>query len=733
MSNTVETKATCCAGTACSAPAKAAPALAPIGGARTSKYRIQNMDCPTEERLIRNKLEGMRGIVRLDFNLMSRVLDVHHQLDSQESVTKALAAIGMHALAVEADAAVVVPSTALSGAQQALLAVSGVCAVAAEALAWTTHTDASPLVIALALVSIVAGGLPTLRKGWIALKSLTLNINFLMCLAVFGALAIGQWPEAAMVIFLFAVAELIESMALNRARNAVQGLMQLAPDSASIRTADGHWHGMPVLEVKIGAVMRVKPGERVALDGVVLGGESAVNQAPITGESMPVAKRAGDLVYAGTINENGVLEVTVSAAAADSTLAKIIRVIEETQGKQAPTQRFVDNFARYYTPAVVVMAVLVAVLPPLLLGAPFAAWLYKALVMLVIACPCALVISTPVTLVSALTAAARRGILIKGGQFLEAGGKLKAIALDKTGTLTLGRPEVTDVETLGALNRDAILALAASLDANSDHPLARAIVKAGPAAHRAVARFAALPGRGVQGEIDGRLYYLGNARLIEELGLMTPAAGALLLRLQGEAKTALVLASAEAALAVIAVADVLRPQAAQAVARLNALGITTVMLTGDNALTAQRIGADVGIAQVKAELLPEHKLDEIRRLQAQYGVVGMLGDGVNDAPALAQADVGFAMGAAGSDTAIETADVALMDDELGKLAGFVELSRKTRRVLAQNISFALGIKAVFFVLALSGAATLWMAVFADVGASLLVVFNGLRLLRRDGK
>ena len=728
----------CCSHSHAAPAGDTAPVLpsAPIAGASTAKYRIANMDCPTEERLIRNKLATMAGVVGLDFNLMNRVLDVHHTLPTLATVEAALHGIGMQAIPMEADAVVARDPNegSLSSVQKGMLVVSGLAAAGAEALAWTTHVDSSPLVIALALLSIATGGWPTLKKGWIALKTFTLNINFLMSLAVFGAIAIGQWPEAAMVIFLFAIAELIEGLSLNRARNAVHSLMQLAPDTATVADASGAWQPVPVATVAIGATMRVKPGERIALDGVVASGASSVNQAPITGESMPVDKAVGDVVYAGTINERGLLDVTVTANSGNSTLAKIVKVIEETQGKQAPTQRFVDNFARYYTPAVVVFAILVAVLPPLLLlGQPFMAWVYKALVMLVIACPCALVISTPVTVVSGLTAAARRGILVKGGQFLETGYRIKAIAVDKTGTLTMGKPAVTDVVALDGSDRDAILLLAASLDANSAHPLAAAIVKAGPPAssHLPVTQFAALHGRGVQGTIDGQTYYLGNARLMTELKLLTPELQAILARLEQQAYTAMVLASPAGALGVIAVADVLRPTAAAAIARLNALGVTTVMLTGDNLLTAQRIAAEVGVSLVKAELLPENKLDEIKALQQQFGVVAMLGDGVNDAPALAQADIGFAMGAAGSDTAIETADVALMDDELGKLPEFISLSQRTRSILVQNISFAIGIKAVFFGLALASMATLWMAVFADVGASLLVVANGLRLLRKS--
>lgn len=731
--------ADCCSGSDCPSSSNTAahsvitPSDVPPN-AQSVQYRISNMDCPTEEKLIRNKLEGMAGIVRLDFNLMNRILNVHHRLKSLESVTNALKAIGMDAQLVDSEAHQpnAQESASLTAAQKILLAISGVAALTAEVLAWTTHTDGSPLVIALAFISIATGGLPTLKKGWIALKTFTLNINFLMSLAVIGAMAIGQWPEAAMVVFLFAVAELIESLSLNRARNAVHGLLKLAPDVVTLQDINGGWQEKPVESAVVGDMMRVKPGERIALDGVITSGESSVNQAPITGESMPVDKRIGDPVYAGSINERGLLDVKVSTNSGNSTLAKIVRVIEETQNNKAATQRFVDTFARYYTPAVVVMAILVAVVPPLIFGAAFTPWLYKALVMLVIACPCALVISTPVTVVSGLTAAARLGILIKGGEFLEVGYKLKAIALDKTGTLTAGQPSVVDVKTIDNSEREGVLLLAASLDANSDHPLANAIVKAGPASsqHKVVANFEALPGRGVKGEIDGTIYYLGNHRLIEELKVCSPAIEALLDEIEGAAQTAVMLATDKTVVGIIAVADSLRESAIEGVRQLNQLGITTVMLTGDNDRTAQQIGAHVGISVIKAELLPEDKLTEIKSLQSTYGVVGMLGDGINDAPALAQADVGFAMGAAGSDTAIETADVALMNDDLGKLPVFIKLSRATRSILIQNISLAIGIKAVFFVLAFMGIATLWMAVFADMGASLLVVFNGLRLLRK---
>jgi len=715
----------------CAAPGVTAPAAPPPQGTTSTRYRIVNMDCPVEERLIRNRLGPMDGIARLDFDLMSRILTVHRDKPETSDLAQALAAIGMQGELLGADAAGDAPVSEhphLSVTQKTLLAVSGLAAVAAEVLAWTMHTDSSLIVATLAFLSIVTGGLPTLRKGWIALRNLTLNINFLMSLAVIGAVAIGQWPEAAMVVFLFAVAELIEGLSLDRARNAVQGLLKLAPDVATVRSAVGAWEAQPVAQVAIGALLQVKPGERIALDGIVRAGASAVNQAPITGESVPVDKAIGDTVFAGTINERGVLEIEATSDSRHSTLANIVRIIGETQTNRAPTQRFVDVFARYYTPAVVLLAILVAVVPALFFGAAFAPWLYKALVMLVIACPCALVISTPVTIVSGLTAATRMGLLVKGGQFLESGYKLKAVALDKTGTLTQGRPAVTQVLAFGAASEPQVLLLAASLDANSTHPLASAILQAGPPAgeHCTVTAFVALPGRGVQGAINGTTYYLGNQRLMEERGLWSPAVDASVSQL---GQTVVLLADEAAVLGAIAIADPVRPEAAVAMRRLHALGIATVMLTGDNARTAAQIGELAGIDTVVAQLLPEDKLAEIRKLQARYGLVGMLGDGINDAPALAQADIGFAMGAAGSDTAIETADVALMNDDLAKLPAFIELSRATRSVLVQNITAALVIKVVFFGLALGGLATLWMAVFADVGASLLVVFNGLRLLR----
>ena len=608
------------------------------------------------------------------------------------------------------------------------MAISLVTASAAEAVYWL-HNGNHWSVVVLALVAVFTGGLSTYKKGWIALKNRNLNMNALMSIAVTGAMLIGHWPEAAMVMVLFALAEVIEAKSLDRARNAIRGLLDLTPEQATVQQADGTWREVGAKQITIGARVRVKPGERIALDGEVLEGRSAVNQAPITGESLPVEKSPGDSVFAGTINESGSFEYRVTALANNSTLARIIHAVEAAQGSRAPTQRFVDQFARWYTPVVFGVAIAVALLPPLFMGAAWLDWIYRALVLLVVACPCALVISTPVSIVSGL---ARHGILIKGGVYLEEGRKLRWLALDKTGTITHGKPAQTDFVTWGNALASDSRSIAASLAARSDHPVSKAVAQAAQTDGVAlldVAEFNALPGRGVQGQINGATYHLGNHRMLEELGQCTPELEQRIAALETAGKTVVMLVGAKAVHALFAVADTIKDSSRTAIAELHALGINTMMLTGDNPHTAQAIAAQAGIDRAQGNLLPDDKLREVEQL-ARSGKVGMVGDGINDAPALARADIGFAMGAAGTDTAIETADVALMDDNLRKIPTFVRLSRATAQVLMQNIVLALGIKAVFLVLTFTGQATMWMAVFADMGASLLVVGNGLRLLRK---
>ncbi|MBH1863960.1 heavy metal translocating P-type ATPase [Stenotrophomonas maltophilia] len=785
----------------CSAAAAAAPE-AHLHTPAATVYRIENMDCPPEEALIRNKLAGVPGVERLDFNLVQRLLTVHHALPSLTPVEQALAAIGMRAVPVQGtptdqsttlaiakmdcpteEALIRAKLGTVSGVSNLVfnlvqrtlqvrhtpdalpqvlaalrtldfeahvvegagavapaaatptkwwpLAISAVAAIAAEAIYWLNNGNHWS-VIALALVAILTGGLPTYRKGWIALRNLNLNMNALMSIAVTGAMLIGHWPEAAMVMVLFALAEVIEAKSLDRARNAIRGLLDLAPERATVQQADGTWQEMEAKHVMIGSRVRVKPGERLALDGEVLEGRSTVNQAPITGESLPVEKAPGDPVFAGTINESGSFEFHVTATASNSTLARIIHAVEAAQGSRAPTQRFVDQFARWYTPAVFAVALAVAIVPPLVIGGPWLDWVYKALVLLVIACPCALVISTPVSIVSGLAAAARHGILIKGGVYLEGGRKLQWLALDKTGTLTHGKPVQTDFLTWNEAAPTAAREWAASLAARSDHPVSKAVALAAQAdgvVLQAVSDFAALPGRGVRGRLGDVTYHLGNHRLVEELGVSSPELERRLSMLEAEGKTVVMLIGDSRVHALFAVADTVKDSSRHAIAELHALGVKTLMLTGDNPHTAQAIAAQVGIDRAQGNLLPEDKQREVEQL-ARAGTVGMVGDGINDAPALAQADIGFAMGAAGTDTAIETADVALMDDDLRKIPTFVRLSRATASVLMQNIVLALGIKAIFLVLTFTGQATMWMAVFADMGASLLVVFNGLRLLRQ---
>jgi Cd2+/Zn2+-exporting ATPase len=691
---------------------------------------VEDMDCPTEENLIRDKLAGMQSVSTLDFNLIQRTVTIGYEVGALPTVLAAIESLGFDADVVEpVDSPM--PTPEQHNQRWWPLALSVLAATLSEVAYWLIGAN-HWVVIALALLAVSSGGLPTYKKGWIALKNRNLNMNALMSIAVTGAMMIGHWPEAAMVVALFALAERIEAKSLDRARNAIRGLLELAPVRAVVQRTDGTWTEIDASQVAIGSRVRVKPGERIALDGEVVAGSSTINQAPITGESLPIEKAEGDQVFAGTINESGSFDYRVTAVASDSTLARIIHAVETAQASRAPTQRFVDRFARLYTPVVFVAALAVAVLPPLLLGAAWMESLYKGLVLLVIACPCALVISTPVSIVSGLAAAARQGILIKGGVYLEEGRKLKWLALDKTGTLTHGKPALTDFEVWDAADPTSARILAASLAERSDHPVSKALALATQADNlvpREVSNFTALPGRGVRGRIDGATHHLGNHRMVEELGICSPELEARLLALEGQGKTVVMLTGEGGVLALFAVADTLKESSRDAIAELHRLGVNTVLLSGDNPHTADAIAKQVGIDRAHGNLLPADKQQAVARLAAE-AKTGMVGDGINDAPALARADIGFAMGAAGADTAIETADVALMDDDLLKVPAFVRLSHRTARVLKQNIALALGIKAVFLVLAVTGNATMWMAVFADMGASLLVVGNGMRLLRK---
>lgn len=719
----------CCSGTKSTEELTQKSYSTPDKDVETTNLSITKMDCPTEEALIRSKLSGMEGIYHLDFNLVQRTLQVHHAKGMQGELLAVLGTLDLDARlanAVDRDTAPP-PATA----NWWVLGVAAAAALASEVVYWQQGGN-NWLVMLLALTAIAGGGLKTYKKGWIALKNRNLNMNALMSIAVTGALLIGHWPEAAMVMVLFTLAELIEAKSLDRARNAIRELLALAPETATVQMDDGRWEEISAKQVDIGSRVRVRPGERIALDGEVIEGLSAVNQAPITGESLPVDKAPGDSLFAGSINESSGLEYRVTAAADNSTLARIIHAVEAAQGSRAPTQRFVDSFARWYTPLVFVVALATAVLPPLLFGGAWLEWVYRALVLLVIACPCALVIATPVTIVSGLAAAARHGILIKGGVYLEDGRRLRWLALDKTGTITRGKPAQTDFEPWANNDVNTVRSLAASLAARSDHPVSMAVAQAAQDDNIALCQvkaFSALAGRGVKGEIDGEDLHLGNHRLVEELEVCSRELEQRLNNLESQGKTVIMLVGKAGVLALFAVADTVKDTSREAIAELHDLGVKTLMLTGDNPHTARAIAKQVGIDRAEGNLLPEDKLREIEVLTEQNHT-GMVGDGINDAPALARADIGFAMGVAGTDTAIETADVALMDDNLSKIATFIRLSRSTSRILRQNIVLALGIKAVFLALAFAGLASMWMAVFADMGTSLLVVFNGLRLMHR---
>ena len=712
-------------------------------------YRILNMDCPTEEALIRKKLSSLSGITGLEFNLMQRVLTVHHELPSTEGIEQALRDIDMEPQRLEAGATArgrdALPAASIPWKR--LLLAGGLAALseAAElfemwrAQAAVTITPlwpggwSLPEVVALlcALAAIAVSGLTTYRKGWLSVRNGNLNINALMSVAVTGAVCIGHFPEAAMVMVLFNLSEALEAQALERARNAIGELLALAPETALVQQADGTWQRMEARDIAPHSRVRVAPGEKIALDGQIVEGHSAINQAPITGESLPVEKTAGDPVYAGTINTSGSFIMESTAPASASTLARIIEAVEKAQATRAPLQRLVDSFARYYTPAIFLLAVLTACLPPLLGLSGWADAVYMALVLLVIGCPCALVISTPVSIVSGLAAASRHGILIKGGVFLEKGRQLRQLALDKTGTLTHGRPQQTDFLTCGPLGEEECRMLAASLAVRSDHPVSRAIVTASALPQSALAEVedvAVVPGRGIRGRIGGRGLALGNRRMLAEKKLLSPALEERITALEKAGKSVVALHADDEVLALFAVADTLRPGSVEAVRELRDLGVTTVMLTGDNPHTAEAIGRAAGVDAVHAQLLPDDKERIVREL-GRKSPVGMAGDGINDAPALACAHIGFGMAAGGTDTAIETADVALMDDDLRKIPRFIRLSRAVYHIIVQNIVLAVGVKAIFLALTFSGQASMWLAVFADVGTSLIVVANGLRARR----
>lgn len=712
-------------------------------GSQRSQWRIDAMDCPVEEGMIRKQLSGADYVQEVEFNLIQRTLTVIHTQGSQEKITSAIAELDMDPILLTGTEETDFSPDTGKQKRTLILATGGLLlALSAEALhfaGYPTIYSAIPAIIAVALC-----GLETYKKGWIAIHHGQLNINALMSIAVTGAALIGNWPEAAMVMALFTISELIEARTLDRARMAIRGLLQLAPETVTVQQSDGTWLETPSKQANIGDIVRVRPGQSIALDGIIIKGQTSINQSAVTGESLPVDKQEGDQIFAGTLNASGAFEFRVTATTKNSTLARIIHAIEEAQSQRAPTQRFVDQFARYYTPIVVLLAAAIAIFLPFFANEPLSTQLwfnsiYKALVILVIACPCALVISTPVTIVGALTAASKRGLLVKGGVYMENGRFLRWLALDKTGTITHGKPVLTDKIALAQLSMDETWQIAASLADRSDHPVSMAIAQAAQKENielLEVQDFKAILGQGTRAVINGTRYHLGNLRMSEALGTATPAIKEQITQMEKKGQTVVALGSDTTVLGLFAVADTIKPSSQQAISMLHSMNVKTVMISGDNPHTVKAIAEQAGIDEAYGNQLPEDKRLVIESKQKEMaeqgdkrGIIAMVGDGINDAPALARADIGFAMGAMGTDTAMETADVAIMDDDLRKIPEFIQLSKQTHAILVQNITLALGIKVVFLLLAIFGMATMWMAVFADVGASLLVVFNGLRMLR----
>ena len=692
-----------------------------------SVFKVEGLDCHEEVALIERRFKHLAGLETFSADVVAGRLRVQYDAArlSTGAIVGAVADTGMRAWLEHEEPRG--PRT--SHRRRWMLAISGASLAASLG---ANAAGATPVAQLAALLTIASGGGPSVRRAWSALRLRTFDMHVLMTVAVVGAIAIGEWMEGASVVFLFALAQHLESQSMDRARHAIRALMDLSPPEATV-VYEGQERRVPADDVRVGDHIRVRPGEKLPLDGRVVSGESDVNQAPITGESLPVDKRHGDEVFAGSINGHGALEIVTTTLRRDTTLARIIHLVETAQAERAPAQTFVDRFARLYTPAVMVLAVLVAIVPPLAGWGEAGPWFYRALVLLVIACPCALVLATPVAVVSALAAGARRGVLIKGGAHLERLATVRSLAFDKTGTLTRGTPVVVDVVALDGVPVEEVLRLAAAVNRHSEHPIGRVIAQQARArglSAPAVTSFRAVPGQGAEGDVDGVRVVVGSQRLLSSRGVDVRAVVESL-RDAGESGVTTALVARQGSLVgYVTLADAPRESAHDVIELLRKGGIAHIeMLTGDGSGAAARVGREVGVDAVRAELLPHDKVEAVKAMRARWGSVAMVGDGINDAPALAAADVGIVMGAVGSDAALETADVALMGDDLPKLPFALRLSRATMRTIRTNIAMALVVKLIFLVLAVSGYTSLWLAILADTGTSLVVVANGLRLLR----
>lgn len=697
---------------------------------QSTTYYLDGLCCAEEERLVEKKLCMLSGVETVASNILSRTTVITHTC-SRDVLVHALREIGFPPrLYVQRDEP---GSRSKHNAQFWFTMISGfflACGLILKSI------DAEPQAwIPLVVVSMIAGGWHIAIKTAKGIRHGSLDMNVLMTSAAVGAAAIGQWAEGAAVIVLFSISHVLESYSMDRARKAIRSLLELSPPTATV-LRESVEASMEVDQIQIGERVIVRPGERIPVDGIVVEGESAVNQTTITGESGSISKKSRDSVYAGTVNEYGVLVIEVSKHHEDTTLANIIRLVESTQTARAPIQQFAETFARYYSPAVIGIAIILVSVAPIITGDPFSVWFYRALVMLVIACPCALVISTPVALLSGLSNAARQGILLKGGRYLEEIGRVNAIAFDKTGTLTEGNLRVTDVIPMNSLSREEIVRLTASIESGSEHHLADAVIQMARNSNIVLdgvrpLRFETIAGRGVTAGINGTTYFVGNHALIEEQGICTPAVESVLDQIESEGKTGVILGTATEVLGIIAVSDTPRVKSASVVRKLYKQGIKkVVMLSGDNQGVAQTMGRQIGIDDVYANVLPQDKAHHIKQLKQAYGRVAMVGDGINDAPALAASDIGIAMGGSGTDVTLETADIVLMSDDLAKIPYIISLSRKTRSLIKQNIAIALVTKLVFLGLGIAGITSLWLAVLADDGATVLVITNSLRALRK---
>lgn len=691
---------------------------------------VEGMDCGDEASIIEKRLSNFEGVEDIKFYLVSQELEVKYdpKVIKPSEIISSINQIGMKASIKAASR----DELSFWEKRKHLIStvVSGVLALIGIILSRLEMNQ--NIIIPIFILAIISGGFYIARKGIAALRTFSLDMNFLMTVAIIGAALIGEWIEAAAVVFLFSLAQLLETYSMDRARNAIRSLMELSPPKALVRR-NGQEKEIDVNLVKICEEIIIKPGEKISLDGEVIKGNSYVNQAPITGESMPVEKKRGDIVFAGTINQKGSLEVRVTHLARDTTLARIIHLVEEAQAQKAPSQSFVDKFAKYYTPSVVLSAFLIATIPVFIFNQPFMDWIYRALVLLVISCPCALVISTPVTIVAGLAHAARKGVLIKGGVHLENAGRLKALVFDKTGTLTKGKTEVIDVVPLNKNNKEQVLEVAASIESCSEHHLGQAILTKAEEWKLEISEpsdFQSITGKGAQAKINGECFYIGSHRLFEENNFCTPELDQKMEEMEKESKSVVIVGNSKRVLGIIVISDAIRNNSKPTIDKLRSTGIRKIaMLTGDNKGTAEAIARELGIDEFRAELLPQDKVGAIKDFLEKYDKVAMIGDGVNDAPALAASTIGIAMGTAGTDAALETADIALMADDLSGIPFAVSLGKKALWIIKENISLALLIKGVFFALAIPGLATLWMAVFADMGASLIVIFNGMRLFK----